>query len=210
YATLISKQHALSATTISHSVFSSSDLTPCLLLGLLLDVHGCLSRLRNHIFLLGENNLHVARRRHIGVDTSVSTVRASAHLCSTLHLDVVNDQMIDIESLIFGVALSVSEQLKNIIAGLHRPPSLSGLECLALSLSANSTLEFAERDDLFLLHHIGEVTLSALERHSSDGRSNLTGVLEVNTEIRPLGLARLRAILGLSGVMNLGHRRGLP
>lgn len=45
--------------------------------------------------------------KELTIDTSVSTVRASAHLSSALNLDVVNDEMIDIKSLVFSVALGV-------------------------------------------------------------------------------------------------------
>ncbi|GMT00619.1 hypothetical protein PENTCL1PPCAC_22793, partial [Pristionchus entomophagus] len=204
------KSQCLSTITKDLSVLARCDLTSGLLLRLLLDVNGSLSGLGNNVILLGENNLHVAGRRHVRINSAVGSVCASAHLSSTLDLDVINDEMVDIESLVLGIALSVSEQLKHVVARLHWPTSLGGLECLALSLSANSAVELAEGDDLLLLHHIGEVTLSSLKGHASDSGSDLTGVLEVNTEIRPLGFARLRAVLGLSGIMNLRHCRGLP
>jgi hypothetical protein len=49
--------------------------------------------------LLGKNDLNVARRRHVGVDTTVSTVGAAALARSLVDLNVLNDKGILIQAL---------------------------------------------------------------------------------------------------------------
>lgn len=55
--------------------------------------------LGHNLLLLREDHLDVARGAHVGVDPAVCPVRAPAHLGSLVHLDVLDDQGIHIETL---------------------------------------------------------------------------------------------------------------
>lgn len=55
--------------------------------------------LGHDLLLLGEDHLDVARRAHVRVDAAVGTVRTPAHLGSLVHLDVLDDQGVHVQTL---------------------------------------------------------------------------------------------------------------
>jgi len=61
---------------------------------------------------LGEDELDVARVRHVGVDTTVSTVRASALLGGLVDLDVLDNEGTGVEALGVGVGLGPAEVVR--------------------------------------------------------------------------------------------------
>ena len=53
---------------------------------------------------------------------------------STIYLNVLDDQVIGVQSLVLGIALSVLEELQEELSGLKRPSSLGGSMNLRKSL----------------------------------------------------------------------------
>lgn len=54
---------------------------------------------RDDLLLLGQDHLDVAGGAHVGVDAAVGTVSAPPHLGGLIHLDVLNDQRVHIQTL---------------------------------------------------------------------------------------------------------------
>ena len=90
-------------------MFATGQLTTLLLLGFFLNLLDCSIGWLGHDFLLfGQDQFNVAWRRHERIDTTVSTVSASADLGSALNDDVVNNEMIDIQVLKLSISFGVS------------------------------------------------------------------------------------------------------
>lgn len=53
----------------------------------------------HYLLLFGEDHLNVAGGAHVGVDASMSTVGTSAHLGGLVHLNMLNDQRVHIQTL---------------------------------------------------------------------------------------------------------------
>ena len=88
----------------------------------------------------------MAGAAHVGVDPTMGSVCPPPHLGSTvdltrlnvnnaptkvlllkeIYLNVLNDQVVGVQSLVLGVALSVLEELQKELSGLQRPSSLGG------------------------------------------------------------------------------------
>lgn len=71
---------------------------------------------------------------------------------------------------------------------------------LYLGFAANASIESLERHNLFVLDDVLQELHGASERHSLDGMADLSGILEVSTEIGAARLDRLGRILRLSRV----------
>merc|ERR1719370_2310119 len=122
------------------------------------------------------------------------------HLGSTIDLNVLNDQVVGVQSLVLGVALSVLEELQKELSGLQRPSSLGGSMNLGLGVAANSSHEPPEGDDLLMGDHVLQILGGAVEGHGLDGLGCLASVLEVNPQVGALGLGRLGGIVRLDSV----------
>jgi len=170
-----------------------------LLRNLLLPRHILVLRcLRDDDLLLGENHLDVTRTRHVRVDPTVRSVRSSSHLRRCVHLDVLDDQPIDVQALVVGVRLGISEQLEEELGRLLRPSSLSASgELTALRFPSDSAVESSIRDDLLLRDHVLQVSLCSSKRHLLDRLSRFPSVLEVNPQVRSSRLTRLCRIVGI-------------
>ncbi len=55
--------------------------------------------------------------------------------------NVINDQMISIQTLVFSIALGIPQHIEENPAGLLWPSTLGGLEGLALGMSADTAVE---------------------------------------------------------------------
>merc|ERR1719454_2161299 len=75
--------------------------------------------------LLGEDDLDVARRAHVRVDATVSTVCAAALLLRTVDLDVRDEELVHVERLELSVGLSVEQEVEHELGRLLGPPSLA-------------------------------------------------------------------------------------
>jgi len=89
-----------------------------LLLGLVLLAEGLL--------LLDQADLDVAGGAHVGVDSTMGPVGPPPHLGSTVHLDVLDDQVVGVQALVLSVALRVLQELEQELCGLEGPPALGG------------------------------------------------------------------------------------
>ena len=86
------------------------------------------------LLLLNQRHLDVAGRRHVGVDPSVGPVGPPPHVRGTVDLDVLDDQVVGVQSLVLGVGLCVLQQVEKELAGLGRPAALGGAVNLGLSI----------------------------------------------------------------------------
>ncbi len=73
--------------------------------------------------LLDKDDLHVARGRHVGVDATVGTVSAAAAPLCLVDLHVLNDEVVGVQRLDIGVALSVLQEVQQMLDGLLREPA---------------------------------------------------------------------------------------
>ena len=139
---------------------------------------GSSSSLGKSLLLLKEDNLDVAGRGHVRVDATVGTVHSSPHLGSSVDQNVVDNQVIGIKTLKFSIGLCVLQQVEEELGRLLWPTTLIGSEDFGLSMSANASIEPAERNDLLLGNDVLQVGDSPVEVHLFDGLSSLTGVLQ--------------------------------
>lgn len=64
------------------------------------------------LFLFGQDNLDVTRATHVRGYTPMSAVGPSSHLWCSVHLDMIDNQMVSIQSLELGVAFCVLQHLE--------------------------------------------------------------------------------------------------
>jgi len=156
----------------------------------------------NDVILFRENKLDVTRRGHIGVDSPVGAVSTAPHLGSPIHLDVGDDEMIDIEAFVVGVGLGVLQEREKEFGGLLGPTTLrtGSVPSLGLSVAAGTTDVPSERDDLLQLADVLEESGGALERHIPDGSGGFARVLVVHAQIGAARLDGLGRVLRFGGV----------
>ena len=82
-----------------------------------------------------------------------------------------------------GVGFGVLEQVQDKLAGLGGPTGHGHTERLRLGSATNTAVEATERNGLLVLLNILEVSQGLGQLHARDGSGDLTGVLEVNTEV---------------------------
>ena len=147
--------------------------------------------------------------RHVGVDSTVGSVRSSPSLLGLVHLDVRNEQRVHVKSLDLGVALGVSQQVQQDLNALLRPPSLSvgGSFVLCLRGSSDTAAEPPEHDHALVVEDVLQVLFSLVQTHSLDSHGGLASVLEVNAQVAPASLInkqnknKNKQILGLAFVL---------
>lgn len=162
---------------------------------------------------LSEDKLDVARVGHVGVDTTVSTVSASAALRSLVDLDVLDNKVASVKTLGVGVGLGVLQEVNEELGGLLGPAGLADTELLALGAATGAASEPAEGDSLELVGNVLEESKSTLELHAVDGLSGLTSVLEADAQIRAPGAGALSGRNLLSSVtdhLDVVAERGGP
>lgn len=97
----------------------------------------------DNLLLLGQDHLDVAGGAHVGVDASVGTVRAPPHLGGLVHLDVLNNQRVHIQTLKPEPDRNRSEtrtqQLSATLTETLHDPQTARLICLLLSNMSAST-----------------------------------------------------------------------
>ena len=76
------------------------------------------------LFFLNKHDLNVAWRRHVRIDPTVGSVSSPSHLGSSVHLNVVNHQMISIETLVLSIGFSILQEVKQELGRLDGPPTL--------------------------------------------------------------------------------------
>ena len=136
------------------------------------------SGLGKGLLLLDKDNLDVAGRGHIGVDPTVGSVGSPPHLGSPIDLDVVDDKVIGIKTLVLRVGLGILQQVQEKFSGFLRPATLRGTMNLGLGMATYSSHVASEWDNLFLAHDVFQVSGGPVQRHLLDSLSGLTGVLK--------------------------------
>lgn len=146
------------------------------------------------------------RAGHVGVDTTMGSVCATALVGSLLNLDVCDVKLISVKTLSnSSIALGVLQQTQNVLNALAWPASLCGSEGLGLGGATNASSESAEGDGLLVLENVLQVLFSALQVHAANGHGGLTRVLEVDAEGNASGLGRLVLVDVASSVCNWRH-----
>lgn len=93
------------------------------------------------------------------------------------YLNVVDDQTVNIQSLVVSVGFGVLQKLQKEICRLLWPTTLGGVELFSLAATADATVEVAEWHALLLFNDVLQVTLSTTQWHVLDGLCGLMGVL---------------------------------
>merc|ERR1719498_1001692 len=88
-------------------------------------------------------------------------------------LNVLDDQVISVEVLELGVALSVAEQVQDDLCRLHWPSALAHLEGLRLRSAADAASVLTEWNAALLLDDILQVSLGSAEIHALDCLASL-------------------------------------
>ena len=106
-------------------------------------------------FLFLQHKLNVARRRHVRVDATVRSVRSSSLRDSLVDLDVRDVEVVDVQTLHFGVRFGVLEQVDQDLRALLRPSALAvrGAFLLGLGRSPDATAKSAKDDASLHLHN---------------------------------------------------------
>merc|ERR1719458_957259 len=97
---------------------------------------GWLSFLRyfsESLFLLNQNNFNVTRGGHVRIDTTVSPVGPTSHFWGPVDLNVVNDQMISIQTFVLSVRFGILQHMEQEFGRLLGPTSLRCSVDLCLS-----------------------------------------------------------------------------
>eukprot|EP00972_Heterocapsa_arctica_P056461 8330971-Heterocapsa_arctica.AAC.1 len=81
----------------------------------------------------------------------MGTVRAAAAHLRSVHLDVLDVQVVRVQVLELGVALGVLQEAEEDLARLHRPAALGHLELLGLRRAADAARVLAEGHAALLL-----------------------------------------------------------
>lgn len=145
------------------------------------------------LILLREDDLHVARVGHEGVDATVSAVQATADLGGSVDLDVANVQEIGVQVLEGSVGLGVLEEIQQELARLLGPAGEGARDVgvlLRLGSTANTSNGATEGDGILVVQDALKESLSLLKTHSTDGVGGGVGVLEVDTQVGSLSLGR--------------------
>jgi len=165
-----------------------------------------LSSLLDSLIRLRDDDLDVARVRHVRVDTAVSTVGSSPLLGSLVDLDVGNNKVGAIETLDFGIGLGVLEKTEQELSRLDGPTGTGGTELLSLRSPSSSTSVPPHGNGLLVLLDVAEESNSAAKLHARDGLGSFAGVLEGDAEERTTAHGRFSLVAGIGGVTD--HRGG--
>merc|ERR1712183_868543 len=142
-------------------------LTSQLLLGHFLHLNLFLTT-RYNLFFLRQNHFDVTRTAHVGVDSSVGTVRTTSHVRSPVHLNVIDHKGIHVKSLYISIRFCILQKLQQELSGLDGPSSLRAAMSFSLSLPADTSTESSERNDLFLQENIFEICVGFPDVHLLD------------------------------------------
>ena len=121
----------------------------------------------------------------------MSTVGAASHDGGLVDSDVVDHQILHVESLGLSVSLEVGQEHQEELASSLGPSAdISGsLDHMALSMATNGSVISAEGNGVLVGNNVVEVFLSLHQGHSLDGSTDLVSVLEVNGQVGTTGKA---------------------
>lgn len=103
--------------------------------------------------------------------------KTPANCSRNAYQNVVDDQSVDIQTLVFGVAFGVLQQLKQEVGGFLWPTSLSCSPLFGLSASADTTVEVTVWNTFLLVNDIFQESLCTSEWHFLDGLGGFMGIL---------------------------------
>lgn len=109
------------------------------------------------VLFLGENELNVAGRTHVGIDPTVGTVSSPTGFRSAADVNVIDNETIDIELLFARVVLSVLKKVEQVLSTFLGPSTLRCLPRLALSMTSDSAVEPGKSDQIKGLEHLSRV-----------------------------------------------------
>jgi hypothetical protein len=145
-----------------------------------------------HNFRLGsQNHLDVTRVGLVWSNTTVGTVGTATHDRSTLNLDVTDVQVVGLDTLKIGVALSIDEEVEQEATRLLWEADVVTGRLLVLLTDGGATsllAEASERNGILVLDNVVQITLSLLQGHTLEHAGCFASVLEVNTEVRAASL----------------------
>ena len=145
----------------------------------------------------------MARRAHVGTSATVGTVGTTAHAGSLIDLDVGDDELVGIKTLLGGVGLGVLQEGHHGDDGLTGPATLGHAgEFLSLGGAADLAVVALEGNAAGLGEDLAVVLLGLAEGHALDGVGGLEGVLEVASEVGDLSEGGLALLAGTTRVGN--------
>lgn len=116
----------------------------------------------------------------------MSTIGTTSHYRSMVHLNMVDHQILHIQSLRLSISLQVVQKHKEELASRLRPSTQisRSLHKMTLSMTTNRTIVSAESNHVLVSNNIVQILLSLHQRHSLDSSTHLMSILEVNSQIR--------------------------
>ena len=119
-------------------------------------------------------------------NTTMSTVGAASHDGGLVDRNVVDHQILHVESLSLSVSLEVGQEHQEELASSLGPSAnvAGSLDHMALSVATNGSVVSAEGNGVLVGNNVLEVFLSLHQGHSLDGSADLMSVLEVNGQVR--------------------------
>ena len=142
--------------------------------------------------LLVAVELDVAVGGEVGADATVGTVGSTATGDGTLHDNVVDHAVVNVELGSLSVGSEVDEELADALDGLLGPATLSVLELLGLGVTANATSVPSEGDDLFVLETVVHVCDGSLQLHALGGAGHFVSVLVMCAQVGDPALSRCK------------------
>jgi len=125
----------------------------------------------------------VAVAAEVGRDATMSSVGASAAADSALHDGVRDQTPVQVEALSLGVRAQVHQQLTDGLERFLGPTTKRVLESHCLSVAANTSGVFTERNNLLVLGAVLQVVNSLVDLETFHRAGNFVGVFVVNTEV---------------------------
>ena len=102
-----------------------------------------------------------------------------------VHLDVVDHQVLHVQSLRLSVGLQVVQEHQEELARRLGPSAqiAGSLHQVALGVTTDRSVVSAERNHVLVGDHVVEVLLGLHQGHSLDGSTHLMSVLEVDGQV---------------------------
>lgn len=145
----------------------------------------------------------MAGRAEVGIDATMGTVGAATHLGGLVDLDVLDNNLLQVETLGVGVAFGILEESQQELGALLGPASLGDTPNVGLGATADTATEATERNSLLVFNDVFQELLGLGELHSLQNHGGLMSILEVNTEVLATSLARLGSIFSLERIHHL-------
>ena len=126
-----------------------------------------------------------------------------------VHLDVVDHQVLHVQSLRLSVGLQVVQEHQEELARRLGPSAqiAGSLHQVALGVTTDRSVVSAERNHVLVGDHVVEVLLGLHQGHSLDGSTHLMSVLEVDGQVGTASEAACKSERnGKTGTLRGVHR----